>query len=472
MPEAAAGAAGLAGIQQKITQLLTEYGQMGSYDIAKQFWQNHANELNQAATQINQTVKELSSMNPPGSGSAALAALQQVLDEGQQSVRNQTSEVSALLPQWDNLDTDLAHGYTVAQNAQEQLAAAGATPSTGVTGQSSQVDLASITSEVNEAWQKLQTTFQTLGAAINGIQDGQWKGPGAATSNASPAGKGGGKGGAGAGAGAGGGAGGAKKSAGAGGGAGGQSSSGAGGGSGSSAGDGSTSNNASTTDQPTSSPGLGDNSSLPGTSDSTTLPPPTDPTLAGSPAATLPNNTSVPSPSLSGFSGTGLGSTSGGSGLGSSNLSSFAPIPLPTLSTSKPVTETPLSLDGSAGLDGAAAAQTGEAAAAESATGAAGVYPPMMPPMMGGAGGQGGVQPGEANGTGGPPIRWRGRDSTRAGLVPELTGRGSPDEEPDDPTRYSQAGQVLDEELWQVSSSSSPVVPPVADSRRGRGRGF
>lgn len=128
---------------------------------------------------------------------------------------------------------------------------------------------------------------------------------------------------------------------------------------------------------------------------------------------------------------------------------------------------------GDAMVDTPAAAETAaeNAAATESAAGAGGFYPPMMPPMYPGGYGQGGVQPGEADGAGGPAIRWRGRDSTRAGLVPELQGRGGRDDEPDDdPIRHSLDDHVLDEELWQVSTFASPVAPP--DVRRPRSRGF
>jgi hypothetical protein len=55
--------------------------------------------------------------------------------------------------------------------------------------------------------------------------------------------------------------------------------------------------------------------------------------------------------------------------------------------------------------------------------------------------------------------------------VPELQGRGGTDEESGEEP-HSRGGDVLDEELWQVSAFASPVTPPGLDPRRGRSRGY
>lgn len=208
-----------------------------------------------------------------------------------------------------------------------------------------------------------------------------------------------------------------------------------------------------------------------------TLPP--DPSLAGTPTTT------PPSPNGQSMTGSGLSTDPPGPTLSGTPLdpesSALPPFTIPTGQN-----ESGGSLPGeTGGIDAGPPAVETEAeptpaggasqAAAEDAGLGRVPYYPMMPPMGPGAGRQGAdVRPGDADGAGGQAIRWRGRDSSRAGLVPALQGRGGArdDDLDDEPMAFPAGDEVLDEELWQVSEAASPVTPPDSAPRRGRSRGF
>lgn len=96
----------------------------------------------------------------------------------------------------------------------------------------------------------------------------------------------------------------------------------------------------------------------------------------------------------------------------------------------------------------------------------------MVPPMGAGGANGGGIKPGEADFAGGPIRQVGGRESWRAGLRPQLLGRGGDrDDEPAHlpPEEPLPTDDVLDEELWQVPGAA-PVAPP--ESRPSRGRAW
>ena len=446
---------------QLYQQIDDEYAQRDTYTQAARFWQSYADSLNASSSTMSQANGNLSSTQGSG-GSAASQAWLEKMEQGQQSVVNQAAAAktvpAALQGLSNQLETSHQTAITLSQQlVQAQLDAKG--PATTSAGQGAQAAVEQIVAQMQQSYQELQTSFQDVAAAINAIPTAQWQGPGTpAQSAAGGAAKGG-----------------AGKGAASGSGSGSGANSGAGSDDSSTGDSGDTSSTADQSGDQSDPSDLGGDSSLAGSPDTSTLPPPTDPTLAGSPAATLPNTSSLPGSNLS---GTIPASTSPGSGstLTPLNLTPFTPLPLP----STPNTQLPKETLGSTPVPGldtetdgptvANATQAGAAEASESASGGTGFYPPMMPPMAPG-GARGGVEPGEADGLGGPSIRWQGQESTRAGLVPGLQGRGGQDgDSDDDPARYPSGGQVLDEELWQVSSAHSPVVPPYPG--RGRSRGF
>ncbi|HEY2700283.1 MAG TPA: hypothetical protein VGJ45_32820 [Pseudonocardiaceae bacterium] len=451
----------------------TEYAQLRNYQQMGQFWTAYLNNLNGSAQQVRVTTANLATSWP--GPSQASQAFQDSMAQGQSSLEAQAQAVSAVPQQLEQASGMLGASHQVAQTQKSQLltlkksqapsAALQSGPSTPTEGAPIQatdtgevlVDettagkIASITAALQTAHDQLAQSLAQAASTMQGIPDPQWKGPGAATGAAAGQGSGGAK----------------QASTGAGGsGSGSTGDSASAGGDSSAAGDSSTGDGTdSSTGDSSTAPGLGDTSSLPSSSPDPVTPLP-DPTLAGSatptlPPSTTPNLTSIPTPAP-------ITTSSSSHPLSFAPLPSFSPPPK-VASAPIPVSET-----------GAPIADTAPAVAAEEsmATGAAttsstgsGLYPPMMPPMSPGGAGSGGVQPGEADGAGGPAIRWQGRDSTRAGLVPELQGRGGTDEESGEEP-HSRGGDVLDEELWQVSAFASPVTPPGLDPRRGRSRGY
>lgn len=209
--------------------------------------------------------------------------------------------------------------------------------------------------------------------------------------------------------------------------------------------------------------------------------PPSDPALAGMPNATLTAPTSTTTPTSASSLPGSMPSTSTGGGP-TSTMSSipFTPTGSPTGLAPRGA-QPPLSgprgstVDGArGGLPGAPGGQvpgpgqsTVPRGGPAGTTAGPGFYPPIMPPMGGGYGGAGsGIRPGEAEFAGGPIRRNSGPDSWRAGLRPQLLGRaGDQDDEPHEAPPPS-AGDVLDEELWEVPGAA-PATPPQPRRRHG-----
>jgi hypothetical protein len=243
---------------------------------------------------------------------------------------------------------------------------------------------------------------------------------------------------------------------------------------------------------PVSAPAV-DQSGLDDTS--TTGLPPVDPELAATPTATMtPATTSTPAttpttplPGSIPSTPTGVSGFTGNPGASPV----LSPFPLtstrssPSLSPAGPLTRRDgvgSSGPGASGsdADGPRGAPVIEESPVRTRGGTAGantgagpgIYPPVVPPMvppMGGAPGGSGIRPGEAEFAGGPNRQAGGRDSWRAGLRPQLLGRAAEHDEPGHfpPVRPLPDGEVLDEELWQVSDAAPAAAPePPRRSRK------
>ena len=451
----------------------TEFSQAQTYQDMSKFWTTYLGRITASAQQMQQTNGKVAGS---WTSSSASKAFQDSMDQGRGSLQTHAQAVSTVPRQFDQLTESLNASHQVADDQKRQLLTLQkAQLSTGLlidegptiqeadkgdvlVDESTAGSIRSIMAALQTAHDKLGKDMAQVAGAMQSIPDPQWKGPG--------------------GAGAGGGtdqSGGAAKQAGSGGGGSPTSSdaaSGAGDSAGDSAGDGAGDSSGdsagdtgadSSTQDPSGSPVVD-----PATDDTTSPPPSTttpDPSLAGSSVATLPPPTTsfTPSPNP---------------------MPMPSPVP-PVSSSSGPLTFPPMTFAAppkvASGGGGGSIADTepgptplaAEESVATGATtsGSSGFYPPMMPPMSPGGARSGDVQAGEAAGAGGPAIRWQGRDSTRAGLVPELQGRGGSDDEPAE-ERRARGGEVLDEELWQVTAFASPVTPPGLDPRRGRSRGY